>query len=176
MFNTSQDQAGTGQSGMVAVDMPTGLDADTGRSPEGYPSELFVGAPVVAANLTVTFDSTKPGHFLADGPTFCGNLVVADIGLGEWRATETTSLSSGDGTKERTLRVLRQPKLELIPTLEDVADRRKTQFTQAPALHLTKREGHKFSHGHAVILTGEQGTTGAARLVARGRCVLVQGS
>ena len=33
---------------------------------------------------------------------------------------------------------------------------------------VNKRSGHKFSHGHALILTGGAGKTGAARLSARG--------
>jgi len=55
----------------VAVDMATGLDAETG-----------VGiAPHLHADLTVTFHAAKPGHYLADGPTRSGDLVVADLGL-----------------------------------------------------------------------------------------------
>lgn len=38
----------------------------------------------------------------------------------------------------------------------------------APAGGLGKRSGHKYSHGHAVILAGPSGQGGAARLSARG--------
>jgi hydroxyethylthiazole kinase-like uncharacterized protein yjeF len=56
---------------MVAIDLPTGLDADTGATM----------APHFAAALTVTFHAAKPGHYLGRGPETCGKLVVADIGI-----------------------------------------------------------------------------------------------
>ena len=56
---------------VLAVDVPTGLDARTGRAPEG----------VLHADVTVTFQAAKPGHVLLDGPDVVGELVVADIGL-----------------------------------------------------------------------------------------------
>ncbi|MDO9637418.1 MAG: NAD(P)H-hydrate epimerase [Pseudotabrizicola sp.] len=60
---------------VVAVDVPTGLCADSGR---------VIGVPsaAVRADLTVSFHRAKVGHYLADGPGLAGRLVVADIGLG----------------------------------------------------------------------------------------------
>ena len=55
----------------VAVDMPSGLMSDCGRSVE----------PKYVAELTVTFHAPKLGHFLGAGPECCGKLVVADIGV-----------------------------------------------------------------------------------------------
>ena len=63
---------------VVAVDVPSGLGADTGRAAGG-------GA-VLCADLTVTFDSPKLGHFLAEGPASCGALEVVDIGLAPFHA------------------------------------------------------------------------------------------
>ena len=60
---------------VVAVDVPSGLCADSGRVLGA------TGAPAIAADLTVTFHCAKPGHYLAEGPALCGALVVADIGL-----------------------------------------------------------------------------------------------
>jgi hydroxyethylthiazole kinase-like uncharacterized protein yjeF len=65
---------------VVAVDLPSGLDTDTGRVL--VPTHGGQGA--AAANLTVTFHRRKRGHVLAEGPVLCGHVVVADIGLGPW--------------------------------------------------------------------------------------------
>lgn len=58
----------------VAVDIPSGLCADTGRK---------LGR-VLPAGLTVTFHAEKHGHRLEDGPKLCGKVVVVDIGLDPW--------------------------------------------------------------------------------------------
>lgn len=105
----------------VAVDVPSGLCADSGRR---------MGR-VIACDLTVTFHRRKAGHLLESGPRFCGRVRVVDIGLG----------ASGP---ER---------------LHEAAPSR--------AL-LGKDRGHKYSHGHALILSGPSGRGGAARLAARG--------
>ncbi|WP_328445446.1 NAD(P)H-hydrate dehydratase [Amycolatopsis sp. NBC_00438] len=55
---------------IVAVDLPSGVDPDTGA----------VDGPAVRADLTVTFGGRKPVHVLA--PTWCGEVVLVDIGLG----------------------------------------------------------------------------------------------
>ncbi len=60
----------------LAVDIPSGLDADTGVL-VGHEPEWF--APEV--HLTITFHALKPGHKKGDGPDFCGKIVVKDIGL-----------------------------------------------------------------------------------------------
>ncbi|MEL6689227.1 MAG: NAD(P)H-hydrate epimerase [Pseudomonadota bacterium] len=61
---------------IVAVDVPSGLDADTG--------EVVGGATptnILAAHLTVTFHRPKPAHLTDAGRRFCGDVVVKDIGL-----------------------------------------------------------------------------------------------
>ena len=56
---------------VVAVDVPSGLDANTGRA---------LGE-AVRADVTVTFEYLKGGHVLSAGPEYCGEMVVAPIGL-----------------------------------------------------------------------------------------------
>jgi ADP-dependent NAD(P)H-hydrate dehydratase / NAD(P)H-hydrate epimerase len=56
---------------VFAVDIPSGLDADTGKP---------LGAAVRAA-LTVTFGLPKVGHLIAPGPDYTGELKIIDIGI-----------------------------------------------------------------------------------------------
>jgi ADP-dependent NAD(P)H-hydrate dehydratase / NAD(P)H-hydrate epimerase len=56
---------------VVAVDVPSGLDGDTG--------EALAGASF-RAGLTVTFVRKKPAHVVMPGRALCGEVVVADIG------------------------------------------------------------------------------------------------
>jgi NAD(P)H-hydrate epimerase len=63
------DAARRGGAFVVALDVPSGLDAATGAR-EGAPR----------ADLTVTFGTIKRGHLLARD--WCGCIVVVDIGLG----------------------------------------------------------------------------------------------
>ena len=58
---------------VVAVDVPSGLAGDTGRP---------IGEGCFHAALTVTFHRRKPAHALEPGRGLCGEVVVADIGLG----------------------------------------------------------------------------------------------
>ncbi len=62
---------------VVAIDLPSGLSGDTGRP---------VGDAAFHAGLTVTFQARKPAHVLQPGRSYCGEVVVADIGLGETRS------------------------------------------------------------------------------------------
>ncbi len=56
---------------VVALDVPTGLDSDTGRATED----------TVRADLTVTMAALKAGLLLGDGPRVAGEVVVAEIGI-----------------------------------------------------------------------------------------------
>lgn len=56
---------------VIAVDVPSGLDADSG----------VAYSPCVRADATVTFTLPKSGLLLADGPHVAGAVTVADIGI-----------------------------------------------------------------------------------------------
>ncbi|HEY2483167.1 MAG TPA: NAD(P)H-hydrate dehydratase, partial [Caulobacteraceae bacterium] len=58
---------------VVSIDTPSGLSGDTARP---------LGGECFAAGLTVTFHRQKPAHALQPGRDLCGEVVVADIGLG----------------------------------------------------------------------------------------------
>ena len=56
---------------VLAVDVPSGLDALDGRS----------SRDAVQATQTITFVALKPGMLLGDGPVLCGDIEIADIGV-----------------------------------------------------------------------------------------------
>lgn len=95
----------------------------------------------VAATETVTFVALKPGHLLQPGRTHCGALHVAAIGTGE------AAFAAGIAGEARAL------------------------FRNAPGLWTLPRltaASHKYTRGHALVLSGPAHRTGAARLAARG--------
>ena len=169
---------------LVAVDVPSGLDADSGRVP-GHPAdEPFdpFGSAVPAARLTVTFDSPKPGHVLGIGPDLCGRVVVADIGLERFRVTDAAKRGRR-GTPSTATRPERLSLVHLgrqvrsgggrLAPITEVPDSRRMVTRSGTgswlaALVAGKRGGHKYDHGHALVLSGGVGRGGAARMTARG--------
>jgi len=55
----------------IAIDIPSGVDCDNGR----------VYTSAIKADLTVTFIALKPCFVLPDGSDYCGETIVADIGV-----------------------------------------------------------------------------------------------
>ncbi|MBS0535514.1 MAG: NAD(P)H-hydrate dehydratase [Proteobacteria bacterium] len=93
----------------------------------------------VKATRSVTFFRRKPGHLLLPGRLHCRSVTVADIGI---------PASVLGAIKPRT-------------------------FANGPDLWrerfpVPRVDGHKYSRGHAVVVSGGLSTTGAARLAARG--------
>ena len=56
---------------VLAIDIPSGLQSDTGR----------VMGRAVRATHTLTFIGLKPGLLTLDGPDHCGEITLADLGL-----------------------------------------------------------------------------------------------
>ncbi|MGD9570283.1 MAG: NAD(P)H-hydrate dehydratase [Thermoleophilia bacterium] len=73
---------------VVALDVPSGVDADTGR----------VEGAAVRAALTVTFHGDMPGLRVAPGAARAGRVVVADIGIPSAVATPAAAWASSAGT------------------------------------------------------------------------------
>ncbi len=59
---------------VVAVDLPSGIDADTGE----------VHGTAVLADVTVTFGTWKPGLLIDPGASYAGAAELIDIGLGPY--------------------------------------------------------------------------------------------
>ncbi len=62
---------GESDSRVLSIDVPSGVDADTGAAP----------GTAVAADVTVTFSSLKRGLVVGAGARLAGEVVVADIGI-----------------------------------------------------------------------------------------------
>lgn len=56
---------------VLSVDIPSGLDADTGS----------IHGCAVAADYTLTFLAAKPGLYTLNGPDLAGTIVISDLGL-----------------------------------------------------------------------------------------------
>src|SRR5512136_2655529 len=84
------DHLNTLQKPIVAIDIPSGLDANTGKP---------LGA-AIRATLTITFGLPKVGHLVAPGVGYVGELKVLDIGiprkLVEEEKIQTTLLENGE--------------------------------------------------------------------------------
>ena len=61
---------------VLSVDIPSGISADDGQ----------IQGNAVKADVTVTFQYEKLGQKLFPGEEYCGKLIVADVGINEYRA------------------------------------------------------------------------------------------
>ena len=115
---------------VIALDIPSGLDADLGL-PHGT---------AVRADLTVTFNSHKPGFFLGKGPAYTGDVCVVRIGI-PW------SLLTHDAVRP----------VDWISTDEAISS----------AIPRRDPQAHKYSAGMVLVIGGSSGLSGAPMLSAR---------
>ena len=83
----------------VAVDIPSGISADTGN----------VMGTACRCDLTVTFGFGKAGQYLMPGAAYCGKVIVADMGIGEESLRDLTPRCWA--MEERDLALLQPPEL-----------------------------------------------------------------
>lgn len=110
---------------LLSVDIPSGLHGLTGEN---------LGE-AVEADITISFEHAKLGHFLADGPELTGELIIPSIGIPD-------DLLTG----KEALRV----------EFDDLAPIR------APR----RRNTHKGTYGHLLLIAGSRGMAGAAMIAA----------
>ncbi len=91
----------------------------------------------VRADATVTFFRKKPGHLLQPGRGLCGEVYLHDIGIPEM-VLDSLPRDLSENTPDLWLSKLPAP----------------------------RAGGHKFSRGHALVLSGPATRTGAARMSA----------
>jgi ADP-dependent NAD(P)H-hydrate dehydratase / NAD(P)H-hydrate epimerase len=116
------------QATIHAVDLPSGINGTSGA----------VQGVAVNASTTITFFRRKPGHLLLPGRLHCGEVLLADIGIGAEVLAEV-----------RPQTFLNEPAL------------------WEKTLPIPRIDGHKYHRGHAVVVSGGIASTGAARLAAR---------
>ncbi len=112
---------------VCAVDLPSGVNGATGQVME----------VAIKTDICVTFFRKKPGHVLVPGRLFCGEVIVADIGIPA-RVLDTLVPDTFENAPVLWLRDFPWPTVQ----------------------------GHKYHRGH-VLVVGGQTMTGAARLAAR---------
>ncbi|MCF6231615.1 MAG: NAD(P)H-hydrate dehydratase [Rhodobacteraceae bacterium] len=131
----------------VAVDFPSGVASDTGKMMDGDKGYWLQAA------LCVTFSFEKVGHHLANGPFHSKKLAKKPLSL---RREEFLERGPFNEPKED----------RRVSLLDQKLFGRGTPFLRA--LLQKDPSWHKYWCGHALILTGGPGKTGAARLSARG--------
>ncbi|MBR3952550.1 MAG: NAD(P)H-hydrate dehydratase [Oscillospiraceae bacterium] len=70
-YNEIAEMINSALSVRISLDIPSGINAETGLAAKNS----------VKANFTVAFEAAKPGHILLPGKEFCGKTEVVDIGI-----------------------------------------------------------------------------------------------
>ncbi|MEG3062728.1 MAG: NAD(P)H-hydrate dehydratase [Comamonas sp.] len=88
------DQLHTSAAALLAVDIPSGLDADTGQYAPGFAPD----SPRAGPCHTLSLLTLKPGLFTAQGRDACGSVWFDDLGCGAQAPAPTAQLGI-DGRK-----------------------------------------------------------------------------
>jgi ADP-dependent NAD(P)H-hydrate dehydratase / NAD(P)H-hydrate epimerase len=119
---------------VIAVDIPSGLPADTADGTESSAGTPDSSRKIVTADYTVTFTAPKVGMFSGNAAAYVGQLIVREIGSPSELVEEV-----GKGT----MRLLEPREFS------------EFAFPRKP-------DGNKGNYGHALIVAGSVGKSGAA--------------
>ena len=128
LFGEAITRINAAGSPVLAVDIPSGLHTDRG---------IPLGVAVNAAT-TVALGFPKLGEVIHPGVKYCGELVVADIGIDERAVAEVA------------------PQIELLE-----------REMIGPLVPRREPDTHKGTYGHVLAIAGSRGKTGAAILACR---------
>ncbi|CUI01048.1 bifunctional ADP-dependent NAD(P)H-hydrate dehydratase/NAD(P)H-hydrate epimerase [Leisingera aquaemixtae] len=154
----------------VAVDCPSGMDSDSGEflipdlpvdsGDEERDAEIKskwwledASKRFLQSDLVVTFHRRKVCHGLHEG---LRRERLVDIGLGQ------------EDRHPSHLKIARSADLATQLSFDIPNGRSKRMWPGYDLNKSSRLGGHKYSHGHALVLSGGHGKTGAARLAARG--------
>ena len=120
---------------VIAVDIPSGIDGATGETPGSF----------VSADVTVTFNTPKPGLYLTQHREAVGKIVIADIGLWDMKPWPNDPL------------LIDNPEINcetLLPAYLRLLGSRSLN-------------AHKGDNGRVLIYAGKMGMAGAAAMAAK---------
>ncbi len=143
---------------VLALDVPSGLDSDTGN---------VVGAgPAVRATHTVTFIAAKPGLYTGAGRDYAGGVTVAPIGLTAGLTAGLTDGLTADPTPGPTAVAAG------MAAGVDTPDRAGPARLNAPSLFAASLPARDYStnkgtFGTLAVIGGDTGMCGAPILAAR---------
>lgn len=143
---------------VLAIDVPSGLDADTGQP---------VGGHAVRAGATLTMLTAKPGLFTGQGRDHAGDVWCDDLGVA-LTAGSPPGLDDAGMAQARRGAAADAPSPSAFGTpVAWLSGRDRVATGAAPRRHAQ----HKGSFGQVVVVGGAAGMSGAAWLAARAALV-----
>ncbi|GGL63770.1 bifunctional ADP-dependent NAD(P)H-hydrate dehydratase/NAD(P)H-hydrate epimerase [Wenxinia marina] len=158
-FHAVRERSGAEPCRVVAIDVPSGMDADSGAwlhpdlpdlldealdTPDFFWREI--ASRTLPCDLCVTFHRGKVGHWLAGDDLGPRRPVIVDIGLGDRDGPET---------------------VRLVAPAPDAPVEELRDWLQVAAFPHVGGGQHKYDRGHVLVLGGGPGHGGAGRLAAR---------
>ena len=140
---------------LVALDLPSGLCAQTGA--------IFNAA--ITADKTVTFLALKPGLICGSGPTQCGKVELArllpnSMTIEQFYAARNRTDKASERIFSQYSKSSSERKLLKLVRVNDLQSWTKRLFKR-------KLDAHKGSSGTGLLIAGAEGMSGAAILAAQ---------